>query len=111
LHSFPTRRSSDLGDFVGIEGELFNTQVGEKTIKVKNFSLLSKSLKPLPQPRVDAEGNVHDAFTDPEQRYRQRYADLVVNPKVKEVFIKRTKLFNAMRQFFNDAGYFEVETP
>ncbi len=101
----------DLGDFVGIEGVLFTTQVGEKTVMVKKFSLLSKSLKPLPQPRVDTDGKVHDAFTDPEQRYRQRYADLVVNPHVKEVFKKRTKLFNAMRQFFNDAGYFEVETP
>ncbi|HLT32336.1 MAG TPA: OB-fold nucleic acid binding domain-containing protein, partial [Aquaticitalea sp.] len=80
LYNEVYKKLLDLGDFVGIEGELFNTQVGEKTIKVKNFSLLSKSLKPLPQPRVDAEGNVHDAFTDPEQRYRQRYADLVVNP-------------------------------
>ena len=101
----------DIGDFIGIEGELFKTKVGEKTVMVKDFTLLSKALKPLPQPRVDADGNVHDAFTDPEQRYRQRYADLVVNPHVKEVFVKRTKLFNAMRQFFNDAGYFEVETP
>ncbi|MDC8001494.1 lysine--tRNA ligase [Aequorivita todarodis] len=101
----------DIGDFIGIEGELFKTQVGEKTIMVKNFTLLSKALKPLPQPRVDAEGKVHDAFTDPEQRYRQRYADLVVNPHVKEIFVKRTKLFNAMRTFFNDRGYFEVETP
>ncbi|OYX25512.1 MAG: lysine--tRNA ligase [Flavobacteriales bacterium 32-35-8] len=101
----------DIGDFVGVEGILFTTKVGEKTVKVKSFTLLSKSLKPLPLPRTDAEGNVHDAFTDPEQRYRQRYADLVVNPHVKEVFVKRTKLFNAMRGFFNDAGYFEVETP
>ncbi|RKE92007.1 lysine--tRNA ligase [Ichthyenterobacterium magnum] len=101
----------DIGDFIGIEGELFTTKVGEKTVKVKDFTLLSKALKPLPQPRIDADGNVHDAFTDPEQRYRQRYADLVVNSHVKDVFIKRTKLFNAMRQFFNDAGYFEVETP
>ena len=101
----------DIGDFIGIEGELFTTQVGEKTVMVKNFTLLSKTLKPLPQPREDADGKIHDAFTDPEQRYRQRYADLVVNPHVKEVFIKRTKLFNAMRNFFNDAGYFEVETP
>jgi len=100
----------DFGDFVGIEGELFTTQVGEKTVKVKAFTLLSKSLKPLPLPK-EKDGIVHDAFTDPEQRYRQRYADLVVNPQVKEVFIKRTKLFNAMRLFFNDAGYFEVETP
>ncbi len=101
----------DIGDFIGVEGELFTTQVGEKTVMVKDFTLLSKALKPLPQPRVDAEGNVHDAFTDPEQRYRQRYADLVVNPHVKEVFKKRTKLFNAMRDFFNKRGYFEVETP
>jgi lysyl-tRNA synthetase class 2 len=101
----------DIGDFIGIEGELFTTQVGEKTVMVKDFKLLSKALKPLPQPRVDSEGKVHDAFTDPEQRYRQRYADLVVNPHVKEVFIKRTKLFNAMRTFFNDRQYFEVETP
>lgn len=101
----------DIGDFIGIEGELFTTQVGEKTVMVKDFTLLCKTLKPLPQPREDADGKIHDAFTDPEQRYRQRYADLVVNPNVKEVFIKRTKLFNAMRSFFNDAGYFEVETP
>ncbi|MBP94303.1 MAG: lysine--tRNA ligase, partial [Flavobacteriaceae bacterium] len=67
----------DIGDFIGIEGELFTTQVGEKTVMVKNFTLLSKALKPLPQPREDAEGKIHDAFTDPEQRYRQRYADLV----------------------------------
>ncbi len=101
----------DLGDFIGIEGELFTTQVGEKTVMVKNFTLLSKALKPLPLPKTDSEGNIYDAFTDPEMRYRQRYADLAVNPHVKEVFVKRTKLFNAMRQFFNDAGYFEVETP
>ncbi|WP_026753893.1 lysine--tRNA ligase [Sediminibacter sp. Hel_I_10] len=101
----------DIGDFIGITGELFTTQVGEKTVMVKEFTLLSKALKPLPQPREDSEGKIHDAFTDAEQRYRQRYVDLVVNPHVKEVFVKRTKLFNAMRNFFNDAGYFEVETP
>jgi lysyl-tRNA synthetase class 2 len=101
----------DIGDFIGIEGELFTTQVGEQTIMVKKFSLLSKSLKPLPLPKTDAEGNTCDEFNDPEMRYRQRYADLVVNPKVKEVFIKRTKLFTAMRTFFNNSGYFEVETP
>lgn len=100
----------DFGDFVGVEGELFTTQVGEKTVKVKDFTLLSKALKPLPLPK-EKDGIIYDAFTDPEQRYRQRYADLVVNPHVKNVFVKRTKLFNAMRQFFNDAGYFEVETP
>ncbi|WP_029033356.1 lysine--tRNA ligase [Salinimicrobium terrae] len=101
----------DIGDFIGIEGELFKTQVGEKTVMVKNFTLLSKSLRPLPLPKTDKEGHVFDEFNDPELRYRQRYADLVVNPKVKETFVKRTKLFNAMRNFFNDKGYFEVETP
>ncbi|WP_425077766.1 lysine--tRNA ligase [Psychroserpens sp. S379A] len=101
----------DIGDFIGIEGELFTTKVGEKTVMVKDFTLLSKSLKPLPLPKTDSEGNTFDEFNDPELRYRQRYADLVVNPHVKDVFVKRTKLFNAMRSFFNDAGYFEVETP
>ncbi|MFC6859881.1 lysine--tRNA ligase [Zunongwangia atlantica] len=101
----------DIGDFIGIEGELFKTQVGEKTVMVKDFSLLSKSIRPLPLPKTDKEGNTYDGFTDPEHRYRQRYADLAVNPKVKEIFVKRTKLFSAMRNFFNEAGYFEVETP
>ena len=101
----------DLGDFIGVEGELFTTQVGEITILVKEFKLLSKALKPLPLPKTDSQGNTYDEFIDPEMRYRQRYADLVVNPKVKEVFVKRTKLFTAMRTFFNNSGYFEVETP
>lgn len=111
LYNEVYKKLLDIGDFVGIEGELFKTQVGEITVMVKKFTLLSKSLRPLPLPKVDAEGNTFDGFTDPELRYRQRYADLVVNPQVKDVFVKRTKLFNAMRQFFNDAGYFEVETP
>ncbi len=101
----------DIGDIIGIEGELFKTQVGEMTVKVENFKILTKSLRPLPQPRTDENGIIHDAFNDPELRYRQRYVDLVVNPQVKEVFVKRTKLFTAMRTFFNDSGYFEVETP
>ena len=101
----------DLGDFIGVEGELFTTQVGEITVLVKDFKLLSKALKPLPLPKTDSQGNTYDEFIDPEMRYRQRYADLVVNPKVKEVFVKRTKLFTAMRDFFNNSGYFEVETP
>lgn len=101
----------DLGDFVGVEGELFLTKVGEKTVRVKDFTLLSKSLKPLPLPKTDKDGVVHDAFTDPELRYRQRYADLVVNPHVRDVFVKRTKMFTAMRNFFNERGYMEVETP
>ncbi|MGY8942636.1 MAG: lysine--tRNA ligase [Flavobacteriales bacterium] len=110
LYNNVFKKLLDLGDFVGITGTLFTTQVGEKTIMVKEFKLLAKALKPLPIPKVK-DGVIYDAFTDPEMRYRQRYADLVVNPHVKEVFIKRTKLFNAMRSFFNDAGYFEVETP
>ncbi len=101
----------DIGDIIGIEGELFKTKVGEKTVLVKDFTLLTKSIKPLPLPKVDAEGNIYDAFTDPEMRYRQRYADLTVNPELKEIFIKRTKMFSAMRDFFNHAGYMEVETP
>ena len=101
----------DLGDFIGVRGTIFKTQVGETSVHVTELTLLSKAMKPLPLPKTDKDGNVHDAFTDPEMRYRQRYADLVVNPKVKEVFMKRTKLFNAMRGFFNDAGYLEVETP
>ncbi len=105
------KRLLDLGDFVGVEGTVFKTQTGEVTVSVKEFKLLSKALKPLPLPKTDAEGNVHDAFTDPELRYRQRYVDLTVNPHVKEIFMKRTKLFTAMRSFFNDAGYMEVETP
>ena len=110
LYNVVFKKLLDLGDFIGVEGTLFTTKVGEKTVMVKNFKLLSKALKPLPIPKVK-DGITYDAFTDPEMRYRQRYADLVVNPHVKEVFVKRTKLFNAMRSFFNDAGYFEVETP
>lgn len=111
LYNEVFKKMLHLGDFIGVEGEVFKTKVGEISVKVKTFSLLSKSLKPLPLPKTDADGEVHDAFTDPEQRYRQRYVDLVVNPKVKEVFVKRAKLFSSMRQFFNDAGYMEVETP
>ena len=111
LYTQVFRKLSDLGDFIGVEGEMFLTKVGEKSIRVEKFTFLSKTLRPLPLPKVDEEGNVHDAFNDAELRYRMRYVDLVVNPQVKEVFIKRTKLFTAMRNFFNNAGYMEVETP
>lgn len=111
LYNDVFKKLIDLGDFLGIEGELFTTQVGEKTVMVKKFVLLSKALKPLPLPKTDRDGVVHDAFTDPELRYRQRYADLVVNPHVREIFVKRTKMFTAMRNFFNESGYMEVETP
>ena len=101
----------DLGDFIGIKGKIFKTQVGEITILVKEFTLLAKSLKPLPLPKIDKEGKVHDAFTDPELRYRQRYVDLIVNNNVKTTFIHRTKIINAIRDFFNKQDYLEVETP
>jgi len=111
LYNEVFKKLLDLGDFIGVKGHMFKTQVGEISVHVHSFSVLSKSLRPLPLPKTDTDGNVHDAFTDPELRYRQRYVDLVVNPQVKEVFVKRTKLFNAMRHFFNEAGYMEVETP
>jgi len=101
----------DIGDIIGIEGTLFTTQVGEKTVMVKSFQLLSKTLRPLPLPKTDAEGNIYDEFNDPELRYRQRYVDLIVNPKVKDTFVKRTKVTNCIRNFFNDKNYLEVETP
>ena len=111
LYNTVFRKLVDLGDFIGIEGELFTTQVGAQCIRVSNFTVLSKTLRPLPMPKSDDEGKVFDGFNDPELRYRMRYVDLVVNPQVKDVFVKRTKLFNAMRTFFNLAGYMEVETP
>ena len=102
------KKLTDLGDFIGIEGELFTTKVGAQCVRVDNYTFLSKTLRPLPLPKTDEDGNIHDAFNDPELRYRMRYVDLVVNPQVKEVFIKRTKLFTAMRNFFNESGYMEV---
>ena len=111
LYNEVYKKLLDIGDFIGLEGTLFTTQVGEKTVLVDHLTLLSKSLKPLPLPKTDSEGQIHHEFNDSELRYRQRYADLIVNPNVKEVFIKRTKLFTAMRTFFNNNGYFEVETP
>jgi len=101
----------DIGDFIGIKGYVFTTQVGEISIHVEHFTVLSKTLRPLPLPKMDAEGKVHDAFTDPEKRYRQRYVDLVVNPQVKDAFVKRTQLTNSMRSYLNNKGYLEVETP
>ena len=101
----------DIGDFIGIEGELFTTQVGEKTVLVKDFKLLSKSIRPLPLPKTDSEGNIYDEFNDPEQRYRMRYVDLIVNQHVKETFIKRSKIVSSIREFLLDLNYLEVETP
>ena len=101
----------DIGDIIGVEGHVFITKVGEISIMVKKITILSKSLKPLPLPKLDSEGNIHDAFTDSEKRYRQRYVDLVVNPHVREAFIKRTQLTNSMRSYLNSKEYLEVETP
>ena len=101
----------DIGDIIGITGNVFVTKVGEISVNVKELTLLTKSLKPLPLPKIDTDGTTHDAFTDPERRYRQRYVDLVVNPEVKEVFVKRTQLTNSMRSYLNEKGYLEVETP
>ncbi|MCH1437777.1 MAG: lysine--tRNA ligase [Flavobacteriales bacterium] len=111
LYNEVFKKLLDMGDFIGVEGELFKTQVGEISLLVKSFTLLSKSLKPLPIVKTDDDGKVYDAFTDPELRYRQRYVDLVVNEGVKETFIKRTKIINSMRAFFNEKDYLEVETP
>ena len=101
----------DLGDFIGVEGKVFKTQVGEISIHVTNLTLLAKALRPLPLPKIDAEGRIHDAFTDAEMRSRQRYVDLVVNPHVKDTFVKRSKTISSMRRFFDGFDYLEVETP
>ena len=111
LYNDVYKKLLDIGDIIGIEGTLFTTQVGEKTVQVENFTLLNKTLRPLPLPKTDADGNSYDQFNDPELRYRQRYVDLIVNPKVKETFIKRTKITNSIRSFFNERDYLEVETP
>lgn len=104
------KKLMDIGDIVGVKGFVFRTQTGEISVHAKELVMLSKSLRPLPVVK-EKDGKVFDAFTDPEQRYRQRYLDLIVNPQVKEVFVKRTKMLNAIREFFNSKGYLEVETP
>ena len=111
LYNEVYKKLLDIGDIIGIEGILFTTQVGQKTVLVKKFTLLSKSIKPIPLPKTDSEGKTYDEFSDPELRYRQRYVDLIVNPNVKETFIKRTKIINTIRNFFNNNDYLEVETP
>ena len=111
LYNDVYKKLLDIGDIIGIEGKLFTTQVGEKTVQVEAFTLLNKTLRPLPLPKTDADGNSYDEFNDPELRYRQRYVDLIVNPKVKDTFVKRTKITNSIRSFFNERDYLEVETP
>lgn len=111
LYNTVFKKHTDIGDFVGVRGHAFKTQTGELSIHVSEFIFLSKALHPLPVVKVDADGKVHDAFTDPELRYRHRYVDLLVNPQVKEIFIKRSKIINEMRNYFNAQGWMEVETP
>jgi lysyl-tRNA synthetase, class II len=101
----------DLGDYIGVEGYAFKTKTGEVSVHVKSLKFLAKSLRPLPIVKRDAEGNIYDAFTDPEQRYRMRYVDLTVNPEFRQIFIKRSKLIKTIRQFLDELGLLEVETP
>ena len=110
MYNVVFKKLLDIGDFIGVKGYVFRTQMGEITIHAQEITVLSKSLRPLPMVKMK-DGKAYDAFTDPEQRYRQRYVDLVVNPKVKEIFLKRNKIFNSMRGYFNDHGLMEVETP
>ena len=110
LYNTVFKKLLDIGDIVGIKGYLFKTQMGEESVFAQELTLLAKSLRPLPIVK-EKDGQVFDAFSDPEQRYRQRYVDLVVNPHVRDVFIKRTKIINTLRDFFNSKGYLEVETP
>lgn len=111
LYNDVFKKLLDIGDIIGVVGKVFKTQVGEISVEVHDFKLLSKALRPLPIVKTDKEGHAHDAFNDAEQRYRQRYVDLIVNPHVRDTFIKRTKVINSMREFFNSKGYLEVETP
>jgi len=115
LYNIVFKKHLDIGDIIGVKGFVFTTQTGEISIHVTSFKILCKSLRPLPivKETTDEQGNsvLHDAFTDPEQRYRQRYVDLIVNPQVRDAFVKRTRLVNTMREYLNDKGYLEVETP
>ena len=110
LYNVVFKKLIDIGDFIGITGYVFRTQMGEISIHAESLTVLSKSLRPLPVVKVK-DGVTYDGFTDPEQRYRQRYVDLVVNDGVKDIFVKRTRIFNSMRNFFNERGYLEVDTP
>lgn len=110
MYNVVFKKLLDIGDFIGVKGYVFRTQMGEITIHAQEITILSKSLRPLPIVKMK-DGKAYDAFTDPEQRYRQRYVDLVVNKGVKDIFLKRTKMFNSMREFFNAHGYVEVDTP
>ncbi|MGZ4036606.1 MAG: OB-fold nucleic acid binding domain-containing protein, partial [Bacteroidia bacterium] len=111
LYDIVWKRLLDIGDIIGINGYVFTTKTGEISIHVSSFRLLSKALKPLPVVKTDSDGTSFDEVTDPEFRYRQRYVDLIINPKVKKTFEQRTKIMNSMRSFLNEAGALEVDTP
>ena len=111
LYNEVYKKLLDIGDIIGIEGTLFTTRVGEQTVNVTKFTLLNKTLRPLPLPKTDADGNSYDQFNDPELRYRQRYVDLIVNPQVKNTFIQRSQITTTIRNFLTEKGYLEVETP
>ncbi|WP_296163045.1 amino acid--tRNA ligase-related protein, partial [uncultured Porphyromonas sp.] len=110
LYNVVFKKLLDIGDIIGVEGFVFRTKMGEISVHVQRLTLLSKSLRPLPVVKVK-DGETYDAFTDPEQRYRMRYVDLIVNPQNRDIFIKRTKMYSAFRDFFNSRGFLEVETP
>src|ERR1700753_3414775 len=111
LYNTVFKKLLDLGDYIGVKGYVFTTQTGEVSVHVQELVLLAKSLKPLPVVKRDEDGNIHDGFTDPEMRYRQRYVDLTVNPEYKQIFMKRSKVISAMREYFNAQGWMEVEPP
>ena len=111
LYNAVFKKLLGIGDFLGLKGYIFTTQTGEISLHVTEMTVLSKSVKPLPIVKRDEEGNVHDGFTDPEMRYRQRYVDLTVNPEVKNTFVTRSKIISQMRRYFDDHGWLEVETP
>jgi lysyl-tRNA synthetase, class II len=111
LYNTVFKKLLDIGDIIGVKGYVFTTQTGEISIHVTEFKILNKSLKPLPVVKRDDDGNIHDGFTDPEMRYRQRYVDLIVNPEVKDIFIKRARVITTMRTMFDAKGWLEVETP
>ncbi|MGA0897160.1 MAG: lysine--tRNA ligase [Flavobacteriaceae bacterium] len=111
LYNEVYKKLLDIGDIIGVEGSLFTTQVGQQTVKVTKFTVLNKSLRPLPLPKTDPDGNLNDPFNDPEMPYRQRYVDLIVNPHVKNTFLQRSKITTTIRDFLTEKGYLEVETP
>ena len=111
LYNTVFKKLLDLGDYVGIEGYVFRTKMGEISVHAQNLTILAKAIRPLPIVKYDKDGVAHDTFEDPELRYRRRYVDLTVNQEIRDIFIKRTKVYNSMREYFNAEGYLEVETP